>query len=308
MAIFVNTPHLTYKIWGGKILSELKGIKQSPSGEPLGETWEVSLIKGHESLANGSKLSDLATEAECPYLVKFIDTSDNLSVQVHPDEAYAKEKENTLGKDECWLITGSKKGAGIYLGLNQGVTQDQFFKAALEKQDVSRFMRFFPVTKGDFFFVPAGTLHAIGKDVALAEIQQPSGVTYRVWDWNRVNEKGESRELHIDHAKAVALFDTTSNSPKSFGIKANCFQFPNGTILVNHSNFRVRIFKMGIGQSLTFKLNKERLNTLIVCKGETEVKTKSGSVKASSYNTIGILKEETIEIIPESRIEFLLVD
>lgn len=308
MAIFINEPHLTHKIWGGNILGEAKGIEFDSKAEPLGETWEVSLIEGHESQAGQKSLSELVKENECPYLVKFIDTQDNLSVQVHPDEAFAKENEGTLGKDECWLVIACKKGAGIYLGLNPGVKQEEFFESAVKGKDVSKLMRFFPVTKGDFFFVPAGTLHAIGKDVTLVEVQQPSGVTYRVWDWNRVDKAGNSRELHIEKAKAVALFDNASNEPKTFEIKANSFQFPNGTELIDHNNFRVRTFRLSRQQSLSMNLKQERLVTIVVCKGSAEIKTKNGSVKAEPYRTVSILKEESIEINPEGKFEFLLVD
>jgi mannose-6-phosphate isomerase len=307
MTIFVNRPHLTHKIWGGEKLSVSKELELEPKLGPLGETWEVSLINGCESLVGEKKLTDLVKPEECPYLIKFIDTSDNLSVQVHPGDDYAKKNENSTGKTECWVVLAAKKGEGIYLGLKKNVSKEQFFEAVAKGDDLSKFMRFFPVAKGDFFYVPAGTLHAIGKDVTIAEIQQPSGVTYRVWDWNRTDDQGNSRELHVKQAQDVSLFDEKSNEPKSFLIKANVFQFPNGTRLINHPNFRVRTYKMSRNNKMKIDLRENKLTTLIMCKGSLEING-SENISVSEFNTLSFQKESSIEVTSEKKVEFLLVD
>lgn len=307
MTLFVNKPHLTHKIWGGKKLGVSKGLALDPQLGPLGETWEVSTIKGCESLVGDKKLTELIKPEECPYLIKFIDTSDNLSVQVHPGDEYAKKNENTTGKTECWVVLAAKKGEGIYLGLKKNVSEKQFFDAAAKGEDLSKLMRFFPVAKGDFFFVPAGTLHAIGKDVTIAEIQQPSGVTYRVWDWNRLDDQGNSRELHVQQAKDVSLFDEKSNEPKSFLIKVNVFQLPLGTGLVEHPNFRVRVFKFNKDQKIKLDLRQDRLTTIIMCKGSLNVAgTENATI--SEFNTLSLQKESSIELSTEKKVEFLIVD
>ena len=230
-----------------------------------------------------------------------------MSVQVHPDDAYAKKNENTTGKTECWIVLAAKKGEGIFLGLKKGVTEKEFFDSAEKGEDLSKLMRFFPVTKGDFFYVPAGTLHAIGKGVTIAEIQQPSGVTYRVWDWNRVDENGKSRELHLKQAREVSLFDSLSNEPKSFLIKVNVFQLPIGTSLINHSNFRVRVFRLNKDQNFELELKKERLSTIIICKGSLNIQG-TKSVKVEEFNTLSLKKEQKIELSAGGKVEFLIVD
>jgi mannose-6-phosphate isomerase class I len=190
--IKILEPYLTKLIWGY-------------------EAWIASTHPKGESLLEGVKLSAFA---QFPFLIKIISTHDNLSVQVHPDNEYARKYENDLGKNECWLILESEPNAGIYLGFNAGMTKDKFKAALDDKKDLSHYLNFYEVQKGDIFFVPTGTIHAIGAGVKMLEIQQSSGVTYRVWDWNRVDKNGTSRELHIDKAMEVLNFHESKNLKK----------------------------------------------------------------------------------------------
>jgi len=225
-------PYVVEKIWGGHKLKEMKNLTSlhKSGSENIGETWEVSLLDEGPSLdkVSGKKIADILGRDSFQYLVKFIDTSDDLSVQVHPDDEYAKKHESSLGKTECWYILSADSGAGIYLGLKEGIKKEDIQKAINNRENLSSILNFIPVKSGDFFYVPAGTIHAIGKGITLAEVQQSSGITYRVWDWNRVDGQGQSRELHIEKALDVINFDPAKNelhyfkpdhNQKSRGIK-----------------------------------------------------------------------------------------
>lgn len=216
------------KIWGGRKLEALKGLKATVSGEPIGETLEIN-------------------ESHLPYLAKFIDTSDELSIQVHPGDEYAKLHENSLGKTECWVILEAKEGAGVYLGLKPHVTKELFKESLKQKEAVNNLLNFYPVKRGDFFYVTAGSIHAIGKDITLAEVQQNSGITYRVWDWDRVDEKGVGRELHVAKSLDVINFDKVSNSSDFFRIKHHLFKNSGLSELCQHPQFHLFILNMKKG-------------------------------------------------------------
>lgn len=146
-------PFVIEKIWGGHKLAKLKGIT---SKEKIGETLEVSILENQQCfLEDGTRLSNVFDETQIPYLVKYIETSDNLSVQVHPGDDYARKHENSKGKTECWYILDSQKNSGIFLGLKAGVTKEDFLNAINHGQDVNLLLNFIPVKKGDFIFVPA---------------------------------------------------------------------------------------------------------------------------------------------------------
>ncbi len=250
---------MVHKVWGGTKMAALKGLPKSQDGrEPLGETWEISIHGDGPSLYQNKFLSEFITPEEMPYLVKLIDTSDNLSVQVHPGDEFAKSHENSLGKTECWIILGAKEGAGIYLGMKPGVTSEEFEKAIRNGEEMNKFLTFYPVKRGDFFFVPAGTIHAIASDVFLAEVQQSSGITYRVWDWNRVDSSGNSRELHIDKAMQVIKFGDEWNNSEIFKIKNDIFKI-GCTQIVSHPQFNLKQVSFKSGEEIeieTLGLNR----------------------------------------------------
>lgn len=251
------TPKATFKIWGGKKLAKIKGI----TGEiPLGETWEISTHKeGISSLAD-VPLSQLC---ELSYLFKYIDTSDNLSIQVHPGDEYAQAHENEKGKTECWIILDAKEGSGIYLGLKPGVTRKEFKTAISNGLEVDKFLNFIPVKAGDYFYVPYGSIHALGKGITLAETQQSSGITYRVWDWNRLDNEGNPRELHIDKAMDVINFSESFNADLVSNHK-NLFQDDSFQKVVEHPEFKVDLLSLAEGEVKEINLqNKEGLSILL---------------------------------------------
>ena len=145
----------------------------------------------------------MGDEEKFPLLVKFIDAKESLSVQVHPDDDFARENENgELGKTEMWYIMDASHGAGILYGFKEEITKDEF-KESIENNTLLDYTYFAKCKKGDSFFIPAGTLHAIGEGILIAEIQQNSDTTYRVYDYNRKDANGNTRELHIEKAKSA---------------------------------------------------------------------------------------------------------
>jgi mannose-6-phosphate isomerase len=219
------TPVLKDYIWGGRNLEKLG--RDLPEGT-IAESWEIA---GHEDgttmvddgLFAGKKLTDLHAElgldligdnnnwaqerGKFPLLIKLLDANRPLSVQVHPDDVYALSHEgNELGKTEMWVILHAEPGAEVILGVREGATP-QAFRQALGEGHLEPYLHHVPVKAGDHICVPAGTLHAIMGGLLIAEIQQNSNTTYRVYDWNRMGADGNPRPLHIDKALDVINFD-----------------------------------------------------------------------------------------------------
>ena len=204
-------------LWGGNRLRREYG-KDLPC-EPLAETWECSThpdgpSKVSEGRWAGMGLDEVlkahpqwlgsryAGQNELPILIKFIDAAKDLSVQVHPDDAYALAHENESGKTEMWYVLDAKPGAKIVYGFAHDVTKEQVLRS-LEQGHVTDYLQQIPVRKNDVFFVEPGTVHAIGGGVLLAEIQQNSNVTYRVYDYERTDKHGHKRPLHVEKALDV---------------------------------------------------------------------------------------------------------
>ncbi|TKG96486.1 mannose-6-phosphate isomerase [Puteibacter caeruleilacunae] len=206
------------KIWGGDKLKDLfnKEYSELPN---CGESWELSGVEGNVSEVTngylaGNNLQELAEiymgelvgekvyekfGVEFPLLIKFIDANDDLSIQVHPDDKMSKERHNAYGKTEMWYVLQADKGAKLVSGFNQEVDQKKYLKH-LEDNTLTDILNVEEVKEGDVFFMPAGRVHAIGSGLVIAEIQQTSDVTYRIYDYNRKDDQGNTRELHTDWA------------------------------------------------------------------------------------------------------------
>ena len=208
--------------WGGSRLKELYG-KAIPDGH-TGESLEISAIPGAESRdPQGLPLTELIAQhgralmgdwegKPFPLLLKLLDAQDSLSVQVHPDDAFAAKEENgKLGKTEAWVILDAQPGAELVYGLKAGTSLSALAHAARQGTAVEPLLRRIKVRKGDVLYIPAGCVHAIGPGIVLYEIQQSSDVTYRFYDWDRRDENGGARELHIDKALRVADLDFQEN-------------------------------------------------------------------------------------------------
>jgi mannose-6-phosphate isomerase len=217
-------PQFYEKIWGGHKIKTLLRKDFMPLAN-CGESWEISGIEGSASVvANGFLAENELTELieiymgdlvgdsvydrfglGFPLLVKFIDAADTLSVQVHPNDALAQQLFHENGKSELWYVLDADLNAGLYAGFQQGVTPADYDKA-VAAGSVAQLLQFYPVQKGDIFFIPAGTVHAIGKGVLLAEIQQASDLTFRIFDWNRAINNGKLRTLHLKEARQALDF------------------------------------------------------------------------------------------------------
>jgi len=197
------TPHISETVWGGDRLVKEYGI--DPRGRAnCAEAWVLSAHPNGSSIVQngayaGMGLSELY--ANFPILVKLIDAQDDLSIQVHPRDTDSVLLPGEAGKTECWYILDAKPGAKLYLGFKRAITRDEFARA-IEEQTLTDHVRAFEVHAGEFYFIPAGTLHAIGRGVLLAEVQQNSDTTYRVYDYGRL-QNGAPRQLHVEQALAV---------------------------------------------------------------------------------------------------------
>ena len=220
-------------VWGGTKIRSVFG-KEIPS-EHTGESWEAAAHANGQSRIRsgymaGMTLQEAVTEApeavmgtevtakfgtHFPLLIKIIDANDNLSVQVHPNDEMAHRLEGPQedGKTEMWVVLEAKPGARLIYGFRQDVTAEEF-AATIEEQRLDELVNWIPVKKGDTFFIPAGTLHAIGAGILIAEIQQNSDTTYRVYDFGRLGLDGKPRELHTEKAKQVT--DLSSSLGKEF--------------------------------------------------------------------------------------------
>jgi mannose-6-phosphate isomerase len=206
------------KIWGGNKIKTVLG-KDFGNLPNCGETWEISGVQGNISVVKngalqGKNLVQLIQEYkdqlvgkkvyeksgdEFPLLIKFIDANDDLSIQVHPDDALALKRHNSLGKTEMWYVFEADKGAKLNAGFNKEINQETYLKH-LQNKTLDEILNFEDVAVGDVYFLPAGRVHYIGKGVCLAEIQQTSDITYRIYDFDRKDDKGNLRELHTDLA------------------------------------------------------------------------------------------------------------
>jgi mannose-6-phosphate isomerase len=212
---YIIKPKVVAAIWGGDALVQKYG-KSGPADAALGESWECwdeNIVTN--GLLAGKSIADLRQEmgkallgnldaAEIfPILTKIIDARQALSVQVHPDDTYARRVENQLnGKTECWLVLAAQPDAEIVLGWNAQVSRPEYERRVADGS-LGAVLRRVPVKAGDAFFLPAGTLHAIGAGIIIFETQQASNLTYRIFDWNRVDAQGNPRELHISKAADV---------------------------------------------------------------------------------------------------------
>ena len=218
------TPILKNTIWGGTKIAPFKNIQTSL--RKVGESWEISGVPGNETIVSGGpyagrNLNDLVAEQkealvgkanyerfgnEFPLLIKFIDARDDLSIQVHPTDEKAHRQGRERGKTEMWYLMPSEPEATLLCGLKKHITPDEYKRMVSEKTIVDAIARY-PVHEGDCFFLPAGRIHAIGSGCFLAEIQQTSDVTYRIYDFDRHDDLGRPRELHTELAAESINYD-----------------------------------------------------------------------------------------------------
>lgn len=307
------TPIFKDKIWGG---NKIKSILNKDFGHlpNCGESWELSGVEGNISVVSNGFLAgntleelieiymgDLVGEGifetygiEFPLLIKFIDANDDLSIQVHPDDEMSKERHNAFGKTEMWYVMQADQGSKLQSGFNQQVDQDKYlFK--LEHNELTDILNFEEVAAGDVFFIPAGRVHAIGKGILLAEIQQTSDITYRIYDYDRRDNEGNPRELHTE--LALDAIDYTL-SPE---YKTRYESKPNESVeLAKCKYFTTNVIDLNTIVEKDY--NKLDSFVIYIClDGELQIETESGSETVQKGETILIPASiENVQLKPLS--------
>lgn len=256
--ILTFTPQFKSVLWGGKRISQFKRI--TPQGDNIGESWELSGVPGHESTVaagpyKGKNLHEMLLEHgkeilgdklvkrygnEFPLLIKFIDSADDLSIQVHPDDALAQKRHHCPGKTEMWISIDPTEQAYLYSGLNRALTSEEYRQRIKDNTILECLNKYYP-QKGDIFFLPAGRIHSIGKGNFVLEIQETSDITYRIYDYNRRDSNGCPRQLHVEESiEAVDFNDLAGSAPTTVPaagntehILADCSHFTTTAINVN---------------------------------------------------------------------------
>jgi mannose-6-phosphate isomerase len=223
----VFEPILKDRIWGGKKLETYLDKENLPTAT-TGESWELSAVDGDvsivkEGLWKGKPLTEilegypdeiLGTKVHArfgtqfPLLFKFLDAREDLSIQVHPNDALAKERHNSFGKTEMWYVMQADEGSRIIVGFKEKSSPQQYLDH-LKDKNLIEILNEVQANKGDVFFLETGTIHAIGAGIVIAEIQQTSDITYRVYDWDRVDAEGKSRQLHVEEALDAMNYNVT---------------------------------------------------------------------------------------------------
>ena len=212
--IYKLTAALKDNIWGG---NKLREYGKESDKDRIAESWELSFTAGGEAKIEDGREMTAAFPRETwgtacekfhafPVLTKFIDAREKLSVQVHPSDEYALANEGQFGKTEMWYVVDAEEGAGLYMGLERECEKDEFARAVADGT-VEELLSFKTVKPGDVYFIPSGTIHAIGAGVVIFEIQQNSTLTYRLYDYMRRDKEGNLRELHVDKAMKVSLLE-----------------------------------------------------------------------------------------------------
>ena len=272
MKIHPLQPYLRSDLWGGtRLFSYGKESEAVRNAGCISESWELSFTKGGEAtLQDGTPLpaafgaADFGARAErfpfFPVLTKFIDAKKNLSVQVHPSDEYALKNEGQFGKCEMWYILEAEEGAGLYLGFERETTAEEVRAAALDGT-VEGLLHFQPVKPGEVYFIPPGTVHAIGAGVLLFEIQQNSTLTYRLYDYKRRDKDGNERPLHLEKGLLVTNF-----SP----YKPQAISGDDPALIGTCSYFETRLYKPNFTNSIKFEI-KDSFVGLTCVRGEGDV-------------------------------------
>lgn len=276
--LFLEPAYKNY-IWGGNRLK--KEFDKNTPYEITAESWEISTNKNGNSIVvngdfKGKKLQELFEMTDCksdifgekcikkdrfPILIKFIDAKNNLSVQVHPDDIYAQKNENDIGKSEMWYIMDCPKDAKIICGLDETIKTKQQLKDIINSGNIKEYLQYIDIEKGDSIYIPAGTIHAITSGILICEIQQNSDLTYRVYDWDRVDKNGNSRELHIKQA-----IDVINLKNKAIKVKTKVKEYQK---ILDTGNFKVD--KLNINGKYLAESNEDTFYAINILDGEGRI-------------------------------------
>jgi len=289
-------------IWGGRNLEKI-GKNIAPD-EIVAESWEVSdhdediSTAANGSLrgktlreliaAYGTDICPVTENGRFPILIKYIDASRKLSVQVHPDDSYARSHESSteLGKNECWYIMEAPPGAELILGIKKGMARN-ILKTLIEENRIEDGIQRHPVSKGDFIYIKSGTVHALLEDIMVCEIQQNSDTTYRMYDWGRMGANGKPRPLHIEKALDVINYLPEEEYERYMGELA----IPYNKSTVNHTHalvrekfFNIDLLKYRIDADCSF--HEEHFHTLNILDGNGTISWKDGDLPCQKGESI----------------------
>ena len=277
------TPILKEKIWGGTKLGEI--LHKDLVSEKTGESWEISDVDGEYSVVaegnlKGKTLKDLLKEYKAdlvgekvykkngdkfPLLIKYIDAAEVLSIQLHPNDEFAQKRHDSYGKTEMWYIMQSDKDSEIILGFKEPITKEHY-KELVNDKELPEVLNKEIAEVGDAYFIKAGLVHAIGAGILLAEIQENSDITYRIYDWDRVAENGEHRELHTENALDCIDLSNEKDFEIDYKLKVN-----EPSPLVRDVHFNTDILKVD-GEIARNYENLDSFVILMGVEGNSEVK------------------------------------
>lgn len=292
--------HTQYKdkIWGGQKIKTVLG-KDFGALPNCGETWEISGVKGNVSVVKegplagknlveliqtyreqlvGKKVYEKSGE-EFPLLIKFLDANDDLSIQVHPDDALGMKRHNSLGKTEMWYIFEADKGSKLNTGFNREMDKETYLKH-LNNKTLEQILNYEEVSVGDVYFLPAGRVHYIGKGICLAEIQQTSDITYRIYDFDRKDDKGNLRELHTEEALDAIDYRHYPDYKTRYVPKAN-----EAVELVKCDYFKTQLLEFDKTQEANYG-NIDSFVIYICFDGAAQIETDHGSVNIKKGDSI----------------------
>jgi len=289
-------PILKDKIWGGSKLTEK--LNKVSDLNNLGESWEISDVDGDTSIVSngslkGKSLQELLVRFgadilgqknhetfgnKFPLLIKFIDAKQDLSIQLHPNDQLAAERHNSFGKTEMWYVMQADDDANLIVGFNKKVTPQEYLKH-LEDKTLTKILNFEEVKEGDTYFIEVGRVHAIGAGVMLAEIQQTSDITYRVYDWDRVDDEGNARELHNDLAIDAIDFNMEDNFKVDYAKDTNV-----SNLMVDCPYFKTSF--LDLDQPVKKKNVKDSFYIYMCVDGTAEIETDNYALNVSKGETV----------------------
>ena len=295
--MFLLSPVFKDYIWGGNRLKTDFGFENDL--EKTAEAWVLSCHKdGENTIGNGIHKGKLLSEVLTPemlgtngskfdffpILIKLIDAKNNLSLQVHPDNEYALKNENEYGKTECWYILDCEKDSELIYGFKEDISSEEF-RQSIENDTVLDKVNHVKVKKGDFFFIDSGTLHAIGKGILLAEIQQNSNTTYRIYDYNRLGNDGKPRPLHIDKAVDVTVCKKPERDRRPQG-EPEKYDGYTKTLLTECGLFTVTLYD--IEKSVLLFADEKSFVSVLVIDGEGEISDRNETLKIKKGDSVFI--------------------
>lgn len=290
-------PILKERIWGGTKLGTLLG-KELESGL-IGESWELSGVAGDVSIvANGSfkgtTITDLINRfpeeilgksvlerfgKEFPILIKFIDAQKDLSIQLHPDDELARKRHNSFGKTEMWYIMDADNEAELVIGFKEDISKETYVES-LKNDTLTDLLNYENVSEGDAYFISAGKIHAIGAGILIAEIQQTSDQTYRVYDYNRKDAQGNLRELHTELSIEAISYARQDDFKISYGLETNV-----SNPIVNCPYFKTNF--ISLNKNIHFDVSDRDSFTIYMCiDGEILIENNFGSILIKKGETV----------------------